>query len=578
MSLLKDLVKQQRQKLMILTIISVMLAATIVVQAYLIVQIIYEIFLNNATFHSILPHLGFLAFVMLLRTLTNHINGRIGIQMTTQAKRVFRVKILDHLSKQPLERSTQGQSGKKVSMILDVVEEVDGYFSQYLPKNIQALTIPLVLLIVIFTQNVTSGLIILITAPFIPLFMALIGIKTKKKSEEQLNELSAFSGQFLDSLKGLTTLKLFGRAENEVGKIEASSIRFREATMGVLAVAFTSSFMMELISMLSVGLIALELSLGLIIFENIAFTTAFFILLLAPEFFVALKDLSSAFHTGRESMTAAKKIEEVLAEPTEQITWGNQSIESLPPSITLEEVSFYYDEDHPTLQNLNATIEANSHVAIVGKSGAGKTTLLNIFTRMLPVHTGQLFISGTPQNQLNEDEWFKHVSYITQHPYIFAGTIYDNIAMGKNRHVTKEEVMQAAKWSGLTDLILSLEEGIDTLVGEGGRGLSGGEKQRLALARAFIKKPSLILFDEPTTGLDLKTEQTLKQSINELAKNATMITVAHRLHTIKQADQILLLDQGQLLAKGTHEELLKKEPTYRELVGVNQKTGGMRHE
>ncbi|GEN45580.1 thiol reductant ABC exporter subunit CydD [Alkalibacillus haloalkaliphilus] len=561
--LLKPLIK--RQTYIQLSIVSIVMALTIIAQAYLIVSIIEAIFLSNASFSAILPSLGLLLFVISLRAGMNYLNGVIGLHAANQAKKKLRNRVLSHFTKQPVDLSSQGRSGEKVTQLINVVEQTDSYFSQYIPKMIQATIVPLAILAIIFTQNWVSGVIILLTAPFIPLFMAIIGMKTKDKSEEQLNELSSFSGQFLDSLQGLTTLKLFGQSDREKSRIEDSSINFRQATLGVLAVAFTSAFMMELISMLSMGLIALELALGLIIFDTITFATAFFILLLAPEFYIALKDLSSAFHSGRESLTASKKLEEQLNEPVEELTWGEASLTSRPPRIQLNGVSFAYDESE-TVQDVSATIEAGSFVAIVGKSGAGKTTLLHLIARLLPVHSGDIFVNDIEQDQLGEQAWFNELSYISQHPYIFSGTIYDNIQMSKPS-ATKEDIDHAAKEAGLQPLIDLLEDGLHTVIGEGGRGLSGGEKQRVALARAFLKQPSIILFDEPTTGLDLKTEQVLNESITKLAEDATLITVAHRMHTIQKADQIIVMDEGRVVGTGQHDMLRKSNATYQSLIG-----------
>ncbi|GAA0454416.1 thiol reductant ABC exporter subunit CydD [Alkalibacillus silvisoli] len=568
MSLLRTLIK--RQKLLLICLVSFLLAFAIIIQAYLIVSIIEDIFLNDASFNAIISSLILLFVIISLRTLLNYINGAIGIQMASQAKSKLRIRILNHFTKQPIDLASQGRSGEKVSTLLNVVEQTDSYFSQYLPKMIQAAIVPIAILIVIFTQNWLSGVIILITAPFIPIFMAIIGMKTKDKSEEQLNELSSFSGQFLDSLKGLTTLKLFGQSDNEKSKIETRSIDFRQATLSVLVVAFTSAFMMELISMLSMGLIALELALGLIIFDSITFQTAFFVLLLAPEFYIALKDLSSAFHSGRESITAGKKIDEQLNEKVEDLTWGESPLQSAPPRLELQHISFSY-KDQVTLKEITTTIEAKQQVAIVGNSGSGKSTLLNVIARLLPTQKGQINVNGTAQSELNEADWFNELSYISQHPYIFTGSIYDNIALS-NPSASSEEVIKASEKAGLKELIQSLDEGIHTDVGEGGRGLSGGEKQRLALARAFLKQPSLILFDEPTTGLDLKTERILNDSIDKLAQQATVITVAHRMHTIKKSDQILVLEEGELIGSGTHQELRNENLTYRALIG--ESTGG----
>jgi ATP-binding cassette subfamily C protein CydD len=205
----------------------------------------------------------------------------------------------------------------------------------------------------------------------------------------------------------------------------------------------------------------------------------------------------------------------------------------------------------------------------VGKSGSGKTTLLHVLAGLLHPNSGEILVDGRDRFDYSEHEWFGHISYITQHPYIFAGTIKENIALGVK--ATKDEIRKAAVKAGIDELVQSLVNGYDTIIGEGGRGLSGGEKQRIALARAFLKSPSVILFDEPTTGLDLFTEQLLYQSMKELSQTSTVITVAHRLQTIKDANHILFLEEGTLLAQGTHEQLQTSVTSYQELFSAGRR-------
>jgi len=571
---LKELALEQKRKLVLLVIIAVTTGAAIIWQSYLIVAVVDRIFLENATFSDVLPLLIGLFFAFFARTVLQYLSGRTGIKMASQVKGNLRKSLLNKFSKNTTQSSLQGQSGKKVSVMMDTVDEIDSYFSDYMPQVIQATVIPLIILVVIFTQHISTGLIILITAPFIPVFMIIIGFKTKDKSEEQLDKMAAFSGGFLDTLQGLTTLKLLGRSKEQKEKIRKSSLDFREATMEVLKVAFQNSLVLEFISMLSMGVIALELALRLIVFQDITFLTAFLMLVLAPEFYTKLKDLGSAFHTGRGSMGAAKNLADELSEIDNPVLWGAESLDRVAPlAIELRGAGFTYGEDAFTLNNIQLEIGPNEQVAIVGKTGAGKSTLLNMIAGIASVSEGEMLINGKPRSNFKEKDWFDRLSYISQNPYLFSGTIAENIAIGGRMDATRVEIVQAAEKAGISDLVDSLEHGYDTLIGEGGRDLSGGEKQRIAIARAFLKSPSVILFDEPTTGLDLRTEKILQASIKELAKDSAVITVAHRLHTIKNADKIVLLDKGELIATGTHEELLESVETYRNMVSVQQ--GGM---
>lgn len=596
--LISQQMSAQRKPLVLLGGVSLALGAAIVGQAVLLAESVEKIFVQRASLSSVAVILVILLGVMAARTLLSYGNGRIGLQMAARAKTDMRAAVLRKLTKASMPMALRGQTGGKVSVALDAVDEADSYFSQYVPRMMEAAVIPILILAVVFTQHMNSGFIMLVTAPFIPIFMVLVGLKTKNKSEEKFAQLAEFSGTFLDSLQGLVSLKLFGRARHHQQDIERSSLGYRDATMDILRIAFTNTFMLESIVMLGIGIVALELALQLLVFKSLSFHTAFLILLLVPEFYSLLKNTGTAFHGGRTSMGAIRKVEEMLEvtqdeeaatsrregadhmEGTGELDWttavdkpgtaGGGGIQ-MPPTIELRDIRFQYAPDSFELAAGSISFGPGEHIAIVGKSGSGKTTLLHLVAGLLKPVSGEVLVNGRALNSDDEASWFEHVSYITQHPYIFAGTFAENIAIGAGRDVSRADVEQAAEAAGLAAVAAELEHGYDTFVGEGGRGLSGGEKQRLALARAFLKRPAVILFDEPTVGLDLHTERVLQLSIAELASKATMITVAHRLYTIKDADKILFMDNGALLGCGRHEELLVRLPQYAEMVDAHRK-------
>ncbi|WP_010650276.1 thiol reductant ABC exporter subunit CydD [Oceanobacillus massiliensis] len=578
MGRLKQMVLEQKSKMILLIVLAALSGLAIIGQGYLLVMIVDRIFIKDYGFSEAIPFLVGLLVALLARTVLTFMNGRIGIKMSSHAKATFRRSLLNRFSSNPMETSVQGQSGKKVSLIMDTVDEVDSYFSSYIPQVIQSSIIPIMVLVIIFMEHWTTGVIILITAPFIPVFMMVIGFKTKDKSEKQLDRLAAFSGIFLDTLQGLPTLKLFGRSREQKERIRQSSIDFRDATMDVLKVAFTNSLALEFISMLSVGLVALEVAVRMIIFQDITFYTGFLMLILAPEFYSKLKDLGSAFHTGRTSMGAVKKLEEELSEMSQTVQWGENRLHENPadsriPTLEIIHAGFSYGAGAFTLKDIHTVIQPYDQVAIIGKTGSGKSTLLNMIAGLSDPLEGEIRINGKNRKEILEKDWFDNISYISQNPYLFSGTIADNIAIGAAEEATREAIIDASQKAGIAELINSLEDAYDTPIGEAGRGLSGGERQRIAIARSFLKHPSIILFDEPTTGLDLQTEQILTKAIQELGESSTVITVAHRLHTIKNADLILLMDKGELIASGTHDELLKSDVMYRDMITVQQ--GGM---
>ncbi|EPE61239.1 ABC transporter, CydDC cysteine exporter (CydDC-E) family, permease/ATP-binding protein CydD [Exiguobacterium sp. S17] len=554
-----------------LVIAAVMIGLSILAQAYLIVDVVDRVFLKNESFQNVIPSLGWLVLALLARALFGYVSGRIGANLSERAKRTLRRQLLDRYTSNPIETSLSGQSGKKVSVYMDAVDEVDAYFSQYWPQVIQTSIIPLLILVVVFSQHWISGVIMMVTAPFIPVFFIIIGIATQKKSEEQMEKMNQFSGKFLDVLQGLTTLKLYGRAEQEAQAIEKSSLDFRDATMVVLKTAFLSGLMLEFISMLSTGVVALEVALQMVVWQNLTFFAGFLILVLAPEYYLAIKDLGSAFHTGRGSMGAADRIFEALDAPDDRIEWGERSLTNRTPELVLDAVSFQYEGGRFTLHPLSGVIPARSHVALVGASGSGKTTVLNVLSGLVKPDSGSVLVDGEPLESFTDTSWYGTIGYISQNPYLFAGSLAANIALGETADET--DIMRAAEAAGLVDVIANLPDGLNTELGEGGYGLSGGERQRLALARAFLKRPGIILFDEPTTGLDLLTERIVRRSIEELSRDATLVTVAHRLHTIKQADAIWFMDEGTLVANGTHEQLLAV-PAYADLFTLQKGVRG----
>lgn len=571
MKRLQALALAEKRHIVGLVIAAVMIGLSILAQAYLIVDIVDQVFLKNASFESIVPTLGWLIFALVTRALFGYMSGRIGASLSEKAKRSLRLQLLDRYTSNPIETSLSGQSGKKVSVFMDAVDEVDAYFSQYWPQVIQTSIIPLLILVVVFSQHWISGVIMMVTAPFIPIFFIIIGIATQKKSEEQMEKMNQFSGKFLDVLQGLTTLKLYGRTEREAEAIEKSSLDFRDATMVVLKTAFLSGLMLEFISMLSTGVVALEVALQMVVWENLTFFSGFLILVLAPEYYLAIKDLGGAFHTGRGSMGAADRIFEALDAPDDRLQWGDRTLMSRTPELELAEASFAYEGGRFTLYPLSGVIPAGAHVALVGASGSGKTTILNVLSGLVKPDSGRVLVDGDPLETYTDSSWYDTIGYISQNPYLFAGTVADNIALGET--VDEASILEAATAAGLTDVIDQLPNGIHTELGEGGYGLSGGERQRLALARAFLKRPGIILFDEPTTGLDLVTEQIVRRSIDELSRDATLVTVAHRLHTIKQADAIWFVDEGRLIAQGTHDDLLSV-PQYADLFTLQKGVRG----
>lgn len=541
-------------------------------QGYFIATIVDQVFLQGQGMQAVWGMLWLLLAVFIGRGLISYGSTSLGVHLAAIVKGNLRARLVDKLSGTEPSQLFRHKTGQVVSVITDAIDQIDGYYSRYLPQLLQAAIIPPMILLVVLTHNIYSGIIMLITAPLIPVFMIIIGNMAEKKSRQQMDSLMKFSGHFLDMLQGLATLKIFGQSKRQREKIVEMSNHFRDTTMDVLKVAFLSALMLEILATISTAMIAVEVGLRLV-YDHLTFKTAFFVLLLAPELYLPLKNLGSSFHTGKNSMAAAETIWETLDELQVKPEWGTKEYsvssgdQSAPPTVVVDNVSFSYTPTKQALNDITLTIPSGQKIAIVGQSGSGKTTLLKIVLGLLPPTSGRIVVDGTPLTELQEDAWFSQVSYVSQEPYLFSGTIADNIRMGRD-DASRAEIEQAGQMAGVDRFIDELSQGYDTLVGEGGRGLSGGEKQRVALARAFLKRAPIVILDEPTAGLDLETESVLKQAIDILCEGATVITVAHRLQTVIDADQIILLTDGSIQAMGTHEQLLQQSEYYREIVSV----------
>lgn len=550
-------------------IFSICIGLAIIAQSYAIVQIVNEVFIKKSAFSATFPYIAVLIGAIIIRVICTSVNRQLGVRLSTNVKKRVRQSLLKKWQQDPLQISVKGQTGRKVTMLIEMIDQLESYYRDYVPQVIQSMLVPFILLIAVFMTHIYSGLILLCTAPLIPVAYIIVGLQTQKKSERQLKELTFFSGKFLDLVQGLQTLKLFGQGKQQREELAENNRAFQTSTMSILKVAFASTFFIELVVTLGIGLVAIEIAYQMITFETMTFAPAFFILAIAPEFYNAIKDLGSAFHSGRGSMAAAEILEEELERPIEPVKWGTQSLEQ-QPSIAIEQGAFQYG-DAFKLEQLNVKVPPNSRTAIVGPTGQGKTTLLNILAGVYELTEGHVKIDGKLRQEVSKDAWFEQIAYISQHPYLFTGTIAENIQMKKGA-CDEVAIQRAIEQAQLGDWIATLPNGMHTAVGEAGRGMSGGEKQRLAIARAFYKQCTIVFFDEPTMGLDVQTEQLLQRVMDELAQTRTVITVAHRLHTIQQADQILLVHNGTIEQTGTHQELLQKSAIYREMVG------GERHE
>jgi ATP-binding cassette subfamily C protein CydD len=532
--------------------------------AYLLSKSINQIFLEKKTLPDIYLLIFFFVIAAVLKAFFVWFEKNKISVVVSDVKKKLRKEINTKLFDEQTGMLLNKKSGELSNTVIKGVETLDAYFSEYLPQLFLSALTPLLILFFVLPLDVLSGIIFIITAPVIPLLMFLIGTKAEALNKKQWKSLNRMSGHFLDVLQGITTLKIFNRAKDEIKRIQEISDAFKSATMKVLKIAFLSALVLELLSTISIAIIAVEIGLRLL-YGKMEFQNALFILILAPEFYLPLRQLGSRYHAGLEGLAAFNSIQKLLAiKPKEKII-PLLTAPTFEDNINFTNVSFKYpNRNEPAVKNISFQIKHGETLAIVGESGSGKTTIMNLLMRFINPDEGKISVGETELTSIPEEVWYNSVSWMPQTPHIFHKTIYENIAMAKP-NTTEAEVIEAAKKAMFHNTILKFKNGYNTMVGEHGATLSGGEIQRLALARAFLRDSEILLLDEPTSGIDSVYEKQLLDSVKELSQNKTVIIVAHRLNTIINAERIIVMDKGEIAGEGNHFELLKENKVYKTL-------------
>jgi ATP-binding cassette, subfamily C, bacterial CydD len=573
-------IRDVRTYLVVTIGLSSVIGMLIVAQAHYLSSIINGEFLAGQTLDQVKVLLLSLLVVIVARAAlvwgsevtANHIVG--------QVKTKLRERLFAHLLSLGPAYTKGERSGELTNTVVQGVESLDAYFSQYLPQLFLMILVPLIIVIAVFSVDALSGLMLLLTAPLLPLFMILIGMVADTLTKRQWRLLSLMSAHFLDVLQGLTTLKLFGRSHAQQEIIRRISDRFRHTTMKVLRVAFLSSLVLEMGASISTAIIAVEVGLRLL-YGHMGFEQAFFVLLLAPEFYLPLRTLGTRYHAAMTGEASAQRIFEVLetSNPVETRLVGPSPGGLIVPlsggNIRFEDVHYAYDDQRPALKEVAFQVLAGQKVALVGSSGAGKSTVAHLLLRFIDPDSGRVCVNGTSLQDVPAQDWRRYVAWVPQHPYLFNATVAENIHFGCPE-ATLTEVIVAAQQAHAHEFIQALPRGYDTMIGERGTRLSGGQAQRLSLARAFLKNAPLLILDEATSYLDPENETLVLGATERLMRGRTVLIIAHRLSTVSNADQIVVMQEGRVVEVGTHESLLQQVGLYKQLVHAHEGNGNGR--
>lgn len=454
-------------------------------------------------------------------------------------------------------------TGNMITMALEGISKVENYIHLILAKVMNMMIIPWLILAVVFLLDWESGVVLILVFPLIIVFMIILGYAAQAKADRQYHAFQLLSNHFIDSLRGIDTLKIFGLSKRYGRSIYNTSEEFRKATMSTLRIGILSTFALDFFTTLSVAIVAVLLGLRLIN-EGILLFPALTVLILSPEYFLPVRDFSSDYHATLDGKNAMTAIREVLELPEH-----DPEIKSLPEMtnqtvLELRDIEFGY-ETTPTLYPFDLNLHGTKKVGIIGMSGSGKSTLIDVLSGFLSPNAGTIRLNGTTVDSLAQPDWQKQMLYIPQNPYIFQLSLVENITF-YTPDASKEAIDEAVEVAGLTELVAELPDGLATQIGDGARALSGGQAQRIALARAFLdKERRILLLDEPTAHLDIETEIEIKERMLPLMENRLVFFATHRLHWMHQMDHILVLEQGRVVEQGSFADLTAKKGHFYEL-------------
>ena len=557
--------KLMRTNIALATLSSLILVA----QTYFLATLLDKLIMQHVDRAELVPYFIALIITFALRAVILWLREKIGFKAGRLLRNHMRQKILDKIHQVGPATINNKPAGSWASIMLEQVENLHNFYARFLPQQSLSAIVPMVILIAVFPLNWAAGLILMITAPLVPIFMILVGIAAADSSQKNMATLSRLSAQFLDRLRGLETLRLFNRTSEQTQHIESTTEDFRETTMAVLKMAFLSSAVLEFFTSISIALMAVYFGfsyLGQVEFGTYGTTltlfTGVFCLILAPGFYPPLRDLGTYYHDRAAGIGAADAIVDFLEADYLIAHQGNEQIPAQSAvEIQAENLVALSPQGQPLTKPLSFHIPKESHIALVGQSGAGKTSLINVLLGFLP-YEGSLKINGVELNQSRLSDWRKQIAWVGQNPLLLQGSIKENLLLG-DIQATDEQIEQAlvsAQAKEFTDKL-----GFDSEIKDGGMGVSVGQAQRLAIARALLRKGNLLLLDEPTASLDAQSENLVLAALAEMSHNQTTLMITHRIEDLKQCDNILVMQEGEIVQQG-HFNQLKDQGFFAELL------------
>lgn len=536
----------------VVLVLSLCSGACTAIQALVVAKIVNRIFFLAQPMTSAYGLFGLLVAVIVLRGIFQWIEERFALAVAGIVKQSLLDRLLEQVGILGPSEMDHQQRGEFFTLLTQGLGNLDVYFCRYLPQLFKSALIPIAYLLVVFPLDWISGLIFLVTTPLIPGFMMLIGKWSRRMAGSSWEAMARMGGYLQDVLAGLATLRNWNREYKQEQKIRRVSDDFRLATMKTMRVAFLSALTLELFTTISIALVAVGLGIRLADGREV-FEVALFIILLAPEYFQPLRQLGQRYHDSQNAILSADQMFQFLGKKAstkkpavEKAAGEKRMVEEGVPSIELRELRFDWGE-REILKGLSLRLEPGSVYAVAGRSGAGKTTLLRILAGALTQKSGDVLVDGT------EFTGWENLSVIPAQPYFFRGTLFENIALG--RQVSRQQVEEICRAIGAHEFISQLPQGYDTLLGQEGQRLSGGQGQLVSIARAMVSTGGLLLCDEATSSLDAATEQVVEAALDKLYAGRTVLVSAHRLHTLKRAREIFVLEEGCVVQRGSYDEL-----------------------